>query len=351
MANIGTSEKFAKKAVEKHAGKYDYSKVVYTKATEKVVIICPKHGDFMQTPQNHLRGQGCPKCAFEEGAARRRGDGNPMKSDAAKQKARATCIVRYGAKTFAESAEGRAKLHDIASRPETIAKWQGTCMSRYGAKTWSESDTGREKLHETMSDLEMQQKIADGYASAYGCHYMQTEQGRTDQSVEISKPEHREALASGLVKKYGVPFATMDRGTMQKAYRTKKLNNSFNTSKPEEELYALLCTRYGAENVKRQYKDPDRYPYLCDFYIVTEDLFIELNASWTHGGHWFDANNQSDVLKLQSWKDKGGPYYGSAVRMWSVRDPEKRACAEKNRLNYLVFWDMDLADARAWLGM
>lgn len=48
---------------DKHGNKYDYSKVVYEKALKKVIIICPIHGEFKQTPQKHISGQGCIKCA------------------------------------------------------------------------------------------------------------------------------------------------------------------------------------------------------------------------------------------------------------------------------------------------
>lgn len=48
---------------EKHGAKYDYSKVIYTKMHEKVCIICPEHGEFWQTPSKHILGQECPKCA------------------------------------------------------------------------------------------------------------------------------------------------------------------------------------------------------------------------------------------------------------------------------------------------
>jgi hypothetical protein len=47
---------------EKHDDKYDYSKVVYNRMHEKVCIICPKHGEFWQTPYNHLFSKGCPVC-------------------------------------------------------------------------------------------------------------------------------------------------------------------------------------------------------------------------------------------------------------------------------------------------
>ena len=46
-----------------HGNKYNYSKVVYTKAKDKVCIICPIHGEFWQSPNHHLRGDGCPLCA------------------------------------------------------------------------------------------------------------------------------------------------------------------------------------------------------------------------------------------------------------------------------------------------
>lgn len=48
-----------------HGDRYDYSKVYFTKTKEKVCIICPEHGEFWQTPQKHIKGQGCPKCGIE----------------------------------------------------------------------------------------------------------------------------------------------------------------------------------------------------------------------------------------------------------------------------------------------
>ena len=56
------TEIFIKKAILKHGDKYGYSKVDYKKAIEKVIIICKIHGDFLQTPNKHLCGNGCRKC-------------------------------------------------------------------------------------------------------------------------------------------------------------------------------------------------------------------------------------------------------------------------------------------------
>lgn len=54
---------FIKLANERHNNKYDYSKVQFTKVSDKVTIICPEHGEFEQTVFNHLRCvNGCPEC-------------------------------------------------------------------------------------------------------------------------------------------------------------------------------------------------------------------------------------------------------------------------------------------------
>jgi len=53
---------FIVKSIEKHGNKYDYSKSIYTKAVDKISIICPTHGSFEQKANNHMQGQGCPSC-------------------------------------------------------------------------------------------------------------------------------------------------------------------------------------------------------------------------------------------------------------------------------------------------
>lgn len=55
-------EMFIKKAQEIHKNEYDYSKFDYVNANTKGIIICKRHGEFMQAPYQHLIGQGCPKC-------------------------------------------------------------------------------------------------------------------------------------------------------------------------------------------------------------------------------------------------------------------------------------------------
>ena len=60
-------ENFVNKANSVHNKLYDYEKVNYINQLTKIIIICPKHGEFEQTANAHLRGQGCPKCNNSKG--------------------------------------------------------------------------------------------------------------------------------------------------------------------------------------------------------------------------------------------------------------------------------------------
>lgn len=62
IKNTYTTREFIEKARNVHGDKYDYSKVEYVKSNEKICIICPQHGEFLQTPASHLNGCGCPFC-------------------------------------------------------------------------------------------------------------------------------------------------------------------------------------------------------------------------------------------------------------------------------------------------
>ena len=63
MSNRSSTEDFVNKARNIHGDRYDYNKVNYVAAIKNVTIVCPKHGNFVQRPANHLSGKGCRKCA------------------------------------------------------------------------------------------------------------------------------------------------------------------------------------------------------------------------------------------------------------------------------------------------
>lgn len=67
-----TKEEFIKKAKGIHDNKYDYGFVDFLNMSSKVCIVCPNHGEFFQTPVNHInQKQGCPSCAASNNSKKR----------------------------------------------------------------------------------------------------------------------------------------------------------------------------------------------------------------------------------------------------------------------------------------
>lgn len=65
-SRVFSREEFIEKANFKHQNKYNYDFVNYVNSQTKVIIICSKHGEFLQKPNNHILGQGCILCRDED---------------------------------------------------------------------------------------------------------------------------------------------------------------------------------------------------------------------------------------------------------------------------------------------
>jgi hypothetical protein len=70
MRKCKTKEQFIQDAHRVHGDKYRYPSE-YINDRTKIRIDCIRHGEFVQTPSNHLQGQGCPSCKYEEQALAR----------------------------------------------------------------------------------------------------------------------------------------------------------------------------------------------------------------------------------------------------------------------------------------
>lgn len=284
-----TTDEWIARARAVHGDRYDYSQTSYINQRTPVTIICKIHGSFTQKADSHIRGCGCRKCGYVSAQC---GVSHEW-SDEQRAKIAATCMARYGAPRYLDSEAGRAHAARIRRDPAYL-----------------------DKMHAIISSDAVQAKTK-----------------------------------STCMRKYGVESAMRLPETINKSFATKARNHTFSTSKPEESMYALLCDRFGEDDVVRQYKT-ERYPFRCDFYIASLDLFIELNASWTYGGGWFDPADESCFAQLRRWQEKvngGHPAYAAAIDVWTVRDVAKRNTAIANQLNYLAFWKTDLSDFTAWL--
>lgn len=368
MSKRLTTEEFIEKAKQVHNNKYDYSKTEYVSSRIKVIITCPEHGDFEQLPSSHLQGVGCPKCSriwtdehkhnLQKSSRKSRG----MTTEEWVERARSIHGDKYDYSqtvyvnqrtnvkiicpihgVFEQKADSHirgcgCRLCGLQSdnhkgvhgwTDEFHEKIANTCMKRYGARRYLDSDIGKAKISEIKSNPEYRQKMHNIIKS-------DIVQSKTKQTC---------------LDKYGVTSAMKLPITIDKVGNTKKVNGTWSTSKPEEDMYILLLDKFGVDDVERQYKDV-RYPFHCDFYIKSLDLFIELNATWLHGGHWFDCESFEDIEILNVWKsrlDAGKRFYEVAIDVWTVRDVKKRKIAIKNNLNYVVFWKNDLSDFKQWL--
>lgn len=112
------------------------------------------------------------------------------------------------------------------------------------------------------------------------------------------------------------------------------------TSKDEDYIYDKLVDKYG--EVKRQYKDEERYPWVVDFYIPSEDMFVEYLKHWSHGRRVYDPNDpecQKDVEWLKD-KAKDNEFYQRTLTQWTEKDPEKMQTARDNGLNLVVLYNL-----------
>ena len=153
-----------------------------------------------------------------------------------------------------------------------------------------------------------------------------------------------EKIKAATHKKYGVDYAMQDKDLASKNVEAKRQSGTFSTSSVEEHVKCF-------DDFEVQYNKDTRYPYLCDFYDKGRDLFIEVNASWIHGYHWYDIEKDAGVCT--KWKDKSedSTYYANALDVFTKRDVEKRECARVNNLNYVTLWDSDGMDADLWFAM
>lgn len=148
--------------------------------------------------------------------------------------------------------------------------------------------------------------------------------------------ESNEAKSRNM-RKYGSENYVQTEEFREKRLRSLRNNKTFNSSKAEDVFYERLIRIF--PDAIRQYSD-ERYPYACDFYIAGLDLFLELNLSWTHGGHKFDESSGEDAAKLATWESlaKSSRYYANAIETWTRRDPEKLEKARRNNLNYVTLY-------------
>lgn len=205
---------------------------------------------------------------------------------------------------------------------EVQQKRKATCLAKYGTDSFFKTD-------------EFKQKAKQTNLARYGVEH-------ASQAVEIQAKQQ-----NTLLERYGVdnPFRSREimskvdkKARLVKAEHTKRINQTFTKSKSEEALYTELLKYFSTEDICRQYQDI-RYPFRCDFYIKSLDLFIEVNLHWTHFKYPFNPDCPEDLMQLEIFKLKNTKGYDKLIEVWSVRDPEKQNIAKQSKINYRVLYN------------
>lgn len=291
-----------------------------------------------------------------------------MQSAIVQEKSRKTNIEKYGVEYAAQSKEVMKKIDDTNFKrygmrratkcDKTQEKYRATCHKRYGADYALQSEEVKAKGSKTTmkkygtdwpSKAEsVKRKIEKTNIGKYGVKYApQAEEVKEKikctnlKRYGVENPSQAESVkkkkCETFIKHYGVPYLMQSPIMREQYFKTKQKNGTVNTSKFEEAAYKILLEKY--PDVIRQYKS-DKYPFHCDFYLPSMDLYIEMNYSWTHGRHPFDPLSESDAETLSIWREKAkvSDYYANAVDVWTTRDPKKLAAAKNAGLNYMAIY-------------
>lgn len=261
---------------------------------------------------------------------------NPAKTDFVKRKMRETNLRKYG--------------FNCSSKSEIVKeKTKQTCLKRYGVEYTGQIEEAKEKSKKTCLEK-------------YGSEYYIGSKDCLEKTIEFSKQNYnvdwftksekiKNKAKETMLRRYGVEYSMqipknkeymsylMSSYEMQeRRYNTMKRNHTFNSSSAEEELFLYIKSMF--PTVVRQYKDKNRYPYFCDFYIPELDYFIELQGYYTHGKHPFNPNSNEDLQLIEYYKKKYGEDC-QPITIWSIKDVEKRECAKRNNLNFKEVWSLE----------
>ena len=252
------------------------------------------------------------KEAYKKSCIDKYGVDNPMKNKNVVDKGKETCKNKYGVVRASLLKEYQDKVKE-------------TNMKRYGVEVPLQNKEINKKWHETcylnfgtyspLENKEIYNKTEETTYKKYGVYCV------------FNRKENREKLLSEKTK--------------QKRYETLRRNHTFNTSKIEETIYEKLIDIYGKNDILREYKDKDRYPYRCDFYVKSLDLFIEVQGYYTHGKEPYNPNSIKHQVLVQRYKERYGPNC-QAITIWTIKDVEKRNKAKENNLKYLEIFHNDI---------
>ena len=129
---------------------------------------------------------------------------------------------------------------------------------------------------------------------------------------------------------------------IQKIEKTHKAKcGALWSSKLEDETEQQLIKMFGTDGFERNYSKDERYPYFCDFYIPSLDLFIEIQGHLSHHTHPYGTDFKEDDKLIRKWEkrlNEGVATYADFIKTFKVSDVEKRICAHNNGINFVEIY-------------
>ena len=220
-----------------------------------------------------------------------------------------------------ESLYKKYGAYDVMHIPHILQKIKDTNLKKFGV------EFPLQQLKKENSEI--YQKIS------------QTCINKFDVDSPLKNKEVREKIKQTNIQKYGVDNPLKNKEIWKKSQDNRQISSK---SKLENNFLNYLKLKYESDDIITQYKSKE-YPYYCDFYIKSINLYIEIQGHWTHNDHPFDINNLNDQLIMNKWRTKSlsDKYYKNALNTWTIKDVEKRNTAIQNNLNYLeIFGKTDL---------
>jgi hypothetical protein len=191
-----------------HDNLFDYSKVIYTKARDKVIIICSIHGEFEQIAYSHMKGRGCSHCSAKA-IAKSRSDKIASKYVSNAQKLHGdrydlSDVVYTGAK---QTVTPKCRIHGLFNiRSDVFAKG-GNCRKCI-------SDQLREDTSSTTPDFICKSQILHG--GTYDYTAVDYVNSITKITIQCSKHGAFEQIPNSHLSGHGCPKCTATQSLAEK---------------------------------------------------------------------------------------------------------------------------------------
>lgn len=293
-----TQDIIIQRFIEVHGDKYDYSKVVFKRVDEKVCIVCPVHGEFWQTPRMHLNGNGCKYCA-----------GKDMNTDEFIRRAN----IKHNGKYLYNKAlflGSHAKLCIICPVHGEFWQQANNHLSGNGCPKCARENVHMGRCFDKSVFLERSVEVhGDKY------NYSMVNYYNIDTNVCIICPIH------------GTFFQTP-----YKHINCKHGCPKCNSSKLENEIRQLLL-KHGIKHEEQKTFEwlKNKRPMFLDFYLPTFNVAIECQG----GQHFAPVD----------FAGKGNEWAANNFTKTIERDEKKRSLCEKHKVKLLYYTDYDISES------